>query len=178
MQRSQNETVSKDLYISIGKILNAHGVEGAIKVYSYAESLSVFNPGNIILVKNSGDSPEKSYKVKWSAPHSRFVLLMLEGVDSRSLADNLKGCELLIERAGLPELEENAYYWEDIIGLSVYTEDGNFLGRVESIIQTGSNDVYVVKDGKSEILVPGMESVVLKIDLDQKRMKVNLPEGL
>jgi ribosomal 30S subunit maturation factor RimM len=51
MQRSQNETVSKDLYISIGKILNAHGVEGAIKVYSYAEALSVFNPGNIILVK-------------------------------------------------------------------------------------------------------------------------------
>jgi 16S rRNA processing protein RimM len=78
----------------------------------------------------------------------------------------------------LPGLEVNTYYWEDIIGLSVYAEDGVFLGRVESIIQTGSNDVYVVKDGKSEILVPAMESVVLKIDLDQKRMKVNLPEGL
>ena len=170
--------MSKDLYISIGKILNAHGVEGAIKVYSYAESLSVFNSGNMILVKNPDDSSEKCYKVKWSAPHSRFVLLMFEGVDSRSLSDNLKGCELFIEKASLPELEENTYYWEDIIGLSVYTADDNFLGRVESIIQTGSNDVYVVKDGKSEILVPAMESVVLKIDLDKKTMKVNLPEGL
>ena len=178
MQRSQKEPVSKALYISIGKIVNAHGFEGTIKVYSYAESLSVFNSGNTILVKNPDDSSEKCYKVKWSAPHSRFVLLMFEGIDSRSLADNLKGRELFIEKAGLPELEENTYYWEDIIGLSVYTADDNFLGRVESIIQTGSNDVYVVKDGKSEILVPAMESVVLKIDLDQKTMKVNLPEGL
>jgi len=167
-----------DGFIPIGKIVNAHGVEGAIKVYSYAESLSVFNPGNMILVKNLGDSSEKCYKVKWSAPHSRFVLLMFEGIDSRNLADNLKGCDLFIEKAVLPELEENTYYWEDIIGLSVYTADDIFLGRVESIIQTGSNDVYVVKNGKSEILVPAMESVVLKIDLDQKTMKVNLPEGL
>ena len=167
-----------DGFISIGKIVNAHGVEGAIKIYSYAESLSVFNPGNMILVRNPGDSPDKYYKVKWSAPHSRFVLLTFEGIDSRNLADNLKECELFIEKAGLPELEENTYYWEDIIGLSVYTDDGIFLGRVESIIQTGSNDVYVVKDGKSEILVPAMKSVVLKIDLDKKTMKVNLPEGL
>jgi 16S rRNA processing protein RimM len=173
-----NNPLINDGFISIGKIVNVHGIEGAIKVYSYAESLSVFNPGNMILVKNPGDSPEKRYRVKWSAPHSRFVLLMFEGIDSRSLADNLKGCELFIEKAVLPELEENTYYWEDIIGMSVYTADDIFLGRVESIIQTGSNDVYVVKDGKSEILVPAMESVVLKIDPDQKRMKVNLPEGL
>lgn len=167
-----------DGFISIGKIVNAHGVEGAIKVYSYAESLSVFNPGDMILVKSPSDSSEKFYRIKWSAPHSHFVLLMFEGIDSRSLADNLKGCELYIEKAFLPELEENTYYWEDIIGMSVYTADDIFLGRVESIIRTGSNDVYVVKDGKSEILVPAMESVVSKIDLDQKRMKVNLPEGL
>jgi 16S rRNA processing protein RimM len=106
------------------------------------------------------------------------VLLTLEGIDSRNLADSLKGCELLIKRTELPELEENTYFWEDIIGLSVYTADDVFLGRIESIIETGSNDVYVVKDGKNEVLVPAMESVVLKIDLDQKTMKVNLPEGL
>ncbi|MFO7667412.1 MAG: ribosome maturation factor RimM [Desulfobacterales bacterium] len=173
-----NNPLINDGFISIGKIVNAHGVDGTIKVYSYAESLSVFNPGNMILVRNPGDSPDKHYKVKWSAPHSRFVLLMFEEVNSRNLADNLKGSELFIEKAGLPELEENTYYWEDIIGLSVYTEDGIFLGRIESIIETGSNDVYVVNDGKSEVLVPAMESVVLKIDLDKKTMKVNLPEGL
>ena len=173
-----NETVIRNPYISIGKVVNAHGVEGDIKVYSYADSLTVFSPGNMILMKNPDDSSEKCYKVKWSAPHSRFVLLMFEGIDSRSLADNLKGCELFIEKAGLPQLDENTYYWEDIIGLSVYTADDDFLGRIESILRTGSNDVYVVKDGKSEILVPAMESVVIKIDLDQKTMKVNLPEGL
>lgn len=170
--------MNKDLYISIGKIISAHGVGGTIKVYSYADSPALFNPGNIILVKNPGNSNEKSYRIKWSAPHSRFVLLMFEGVDSRGLADNLKGSGLFIEKAALPELEENTYYWDDIIGLSVYTEDDNFLGIVESIIETGGNDVYVVKDGKREILVPAIESVVKQIDLGLKTIKVTLPEGL
>ncbi len=170
--------MDRDLFLTIGKIVNAHGVEGAVKVYSYAGSLSAFVPGNMILVKNTVNSSEKFYRIKRSALHSRFVLLTLEGIDSRNLADDLKGCELLIKRTELPELEENTYFWEDIIGLSVYTADDVFLGRIESIIETGSNDVYVVKDGKNEVLVPAMESVVLKIDLDQKTMKVNLPEGL
>jgi 16S rRNA processing protein RimM len=158
--------------------VSAHGVGGTIKVYSYADSPALFNQGNNILVKNPDNSNEKSYRIKWSAPHSRFLLLMFEGVDSRSAADNLKGSELFIEKAVLPELEENTYYWEDIIGLSVYTEDDIFLGRVDSIIETGSNDVYVVKDGKREILIPAIESVIKLIDLDLKKMKVNLPEGL
>lgn len=170
--------MNRDLYISIGKVINTHGVGGTLKVYSYAESMTAFTKGNMILLKNPCNSSEKYFKVERSAPHSRFVLLTLEGVDSKSEADNLKGSELFIEKALLPELEENTYYWKEIIGLSVYTENDIFLGRIESIIETGSNDVYVVKEGKSEVLIPAIESVVIHIDLDQKRMKVNLPEGL
>jgi 16S rRNA processing protein RimM len=176
--KSSNEPLDRDLFLLIGKIVNAHGVEGAVKVYSYAGSSSAFNPGSMILVKNTTDPSEKFYRIKSSKPYKRFVILILDGIDSRNLADNLKGCELFIERAMLPELEENTYYWEDVIGLSVYTADDVFLGRIESIIETGSNDVYVVTNGKREVLVPAMESVVLKIDLDRKTMKVNLPEGL
>jgi 16S rRNA processing protein RimM len=170
--------LDRDLFLLIGKIVNAHGVEGAVKVYSYAVSSSVFNPGGMILVKNADNPKGNLYRIRSSKPCKRFVILVLDGIDSRNLADNLKGCELFIERSMLPELGENTYYWEDIIGLSVYTENDVFLGRIESIIETGSNDVYVVKDGKSEVLVPAMESVVLEIDLDRKKMKVNLPEGL
>ena len=174
-----NNPLINDGFISIGKIAGPHGIQGAVKVYSYAESFSVFKSGITILVKNPNDSTVKDYRVKWSAPHSRFVLLLFEGVESRVPADNLKGFELFIKKADLPELEKDTYYWNDIIGLLVYTSDDNYIGRVESIIQTGANDIYVVKDEKNnEVLIPAIESVVLNIDVIQKIMKVNLPEGL
>ena len=168
-----------DGVIPIGKITGSHGIQGAVKVYSYAESFSVFKTGITILVKNPDDSTVKDYRIKWSAPHSRFVLILFEGVDSRVPSDNLKGFELFINKADLPELEKDTYYWNDIIGLLVYASDDNYIGRVESIIQTGANDIYVVIDEEgNEVLIPAIESVVLNIDVIQKTMKVNLPEGL
>lgn len=174
-----NNPLINNGFISIGKIVGPHGIQGAVKVYSYAESFSVFKTGITILVKNPNDSTVKDYSIKWSAPHSRFILLLLEGIDSRVPADNLKGFELFIKKADLPQLEEDTYYWNDIIGLAVYASDDKYIGRVESIIQTGANDIYVVKDEKNkEVLIPAIESVVSNIDIIQKTMKVNLPEGL
>ncbi len=88
------------------------------------------------------------------------------------------GGELFIPQSELPELDEDTYYWFDLIGIEVYTKTEEFLGRIESIIETGSNDVYVVKKHKKEVLIPALESVVLEIDLEHKRMQVDLPEGL
>jgi len=75
-------------------------------------------------------------------------------------------------------LDEGIYYWFDLIGIKVYTTEEKYLGRIESIVETGSNDVYVVKHGEKEVLIPALESVVLDIDLEHKRMRVDLPEGL
>jgi len=90
----------------------------------------------------------------------------------------LIGAELFIPQTELPELDEDTYYWFELIGIEVYTTRGDYLGRITSIFPTGSNDVYVVKDNKQEMLIPALESVVLDIDLDLKRMQVDLPEGL
>lgn len=169
------------MFLSIGKIVGAHGVKGNIKVHSYAESLSVFEPGRSILVINT-KGIEKTFEINWAKPHSRGGLLSLRGIDSRKSAEALIGSELFITRESLPELEDGVYYWSDIIGLSVFTIDEQYIGRVESIIQTGSNDVYVVKDlsrdHDNETLIPALESVVLEIDLENKTMRVDLPEGL
>jgi 16S rRNA processing protein RimM len=173
--------VGKNVFLTIGKIVGAHGVKGNIKVHSYAESLSVFEPGRSILVINA-KGIEKTFEINWAKPHSRGVLLSLRGIDSRKSAEALIGSELFITRDSLPELEDGVYYWSDIIGLSVFTIDQQYIGRVESIIQTGSNDVYVVKDlsrdHDNETLIPALESVVLEIDLENNTMRVDLPEGL
>jgi 16S rRNA processing protein RimM len=118
--------------------------------------------------------------VRQAKPHKRNVLLSLRGIENCDDAKALVGSEIFIRKKELPELDDGTYYWFEIIGLEVLTIDNRYLGCVESIIETGSNDVYVVKDpGKgSEILIPALETVVDKIDLDAKTMWVDLPEGL
>jgi 16S rRNA processing protein RimM len=173
--------VEKNGFFLAGKIVGAHGVKGNVRVHSFAESLSVFEKGSSILVI-SGRGFEKVFKVKWVKPHGRNALLSFAGIDNRNLAQTFIGSELFVKKDRLPKLDDGAYYWFDIIGLDVFTVDENHIGIVESIIPTGSNDVYVVKDarndGVNERLIPAIESVVLKIDLNQKRMVVDLPEGL
>lgn len=169
--------MKKNGFILIGKIVGAHSLKGAFKVRSYVESLSVYKPGRLIRVSNTKGQTE-TYTIKWAKPHTGNILLFFEEITNRTIAETLIGSELFIDKSILPELNNGSYYWSDIIGLSVYSIDGNYMGRVESIISTGSNDVYVVKNGDKEILVPGIESVVLEINLKQKMMRVDLPEGL
>ena len=167
----------KEGRILIGKIFGTHGAGGVAKLYSYAESLSVFKPGSFILVESTGGE-EKLFKINWVKPHKRAALISLKGVTTRMQADALHGSKLFIEKTQLPELDEDTYYWFDLIGLDVFSIKEKYIGRLENIIETGSNDVYVVKHGDNEILIPAIESVIKAIDLKAKRMDVDLPEGL
>ena len=173
--------VQKDRFLVVGKIIGSHGVNGNLKIRSYAESESLFKPGKSILVIRTGHI-EKKYSIQWVKPHGKSMLLSLKGIEDRDAADRLVGAGVFIERDELPELEEGSYYWIDIIGLSVFSTDDQYVGRIESIMPTGGNDVYVVKNHDKnddhEILIPAIESVVLNIDLKNKIMRVDLPEGL
>jgi 16S rRNA processing protein RimM len=163
--------------VIIGKIVGVHGVKGTLKIQSYAESLQIFEADASIVVRIVGGS-EDVYKIDWIKPHSRGALLALKNVNNRDRAETLVGADLIIAKADLPALEAGVYYWYDLIGLKVFTTDGRHLGKVASIIETGANDVYVVKDDAREILIPALESVVHTIDLDAKIMRVELPDGL
>jgi 16S rRNA processing protein RimM len=172
-----NSSAVKNNDVLIGKIVGAHGVNGNFKIISYAESLSVFQPGSEVCVA-PGPGREKNYEINWVKPHTKVDLLSLKGIGTRDQAQALVGSDLFIDKSRLPDTDEGTYYWFDLIGLEVRSDDGKYLGLLESIIQTGGNDVYVVTDQDSEILIPAIESVVLQIDLENKRMLVRLPEGL
>lgn len=164
-------------HVLIGKIVGIHGVKGNTRLRSYAESLSVFKPGSSILIRDH-HGRENHYEINWVKPHTGTQLLSLKGITNRDQAKAIVGGELFIPQSELPELDEDTYYWHDLIGLEVYTQAEEYFGRIESIIETGSNDVYVVKKDDEEVLIPALESVVLKIDLQRKRMRIDLPEGL
>ena len=120
--------------------------------------------------------------VLWARPHKNGICLAFKDVTTRSQAEALTGCELLIPRKSLPPLEEDTHYWIDLIGMPVYTTDRECLGRITDIIATGANDVYVVKTPEGypveEILLPAIASVILEVDQQDQKMIVELPEGL
>lgn len=168
--------------VSIGKIVGAHGLEGTCKVYPYSDDLEFLDSGSEILILPKVETDLKVFEVDWSKPHNRLVLVSLKGVRDRTQAEKLIGSEIIIERANLPELDPGTHYWHDLIGMTVYTSEEIYLGRLEKVMSTGSNDVYVVKRPEGgpteEILIPALKSVVLEIDLENNRMHVDLPEGL
>lgn len=168
-------------FIAIGKIIGAHGIKGNLKIQSYADSLSSFEAGTLLCVKDARGW-EKNYHVKWVKPHSKGILLAFKGVDDRSQAEALIGSEVFVDRKTLPELEAGTYYWSDLIGLSVFSKDADLIGRIKAVLPTGSNDVYVVaaeaNSGQDEVLIPALASVVLEVDLEKQVMIVALPEGL
>ncbi len=164
-------------YVLIGKVVGAHGIKGTNKFKSYAESLSVFAPGRSIRVRDNRNR-EKTVEVSWVKSHTRTPLILFKGITDRDGAEALIGADMFIPEAELPELEEDTYYWFELIGLEVYTTEEDYLGRITSIFETGSNDVYVVKGEKQEVLIPALESVVIDIDIENNRIRVDLPEGL
>lgn len=164
-------------FILIGRILGPHGIAGSLKLASYAESLDAFATGRPVLAV-SPDGDETLFEIAWVKAQGRGALLGLEGVATRRQAEALAGCDLFLEKAALPPLEEGTYYWADLIGIEVYSMEGLLLGRIESIFQTGSNDVYVVKLADRELLLPALRSVVKSVDLEARRMQVEIPNGL
>jgi 16S rRNA processing protein RimM len=163
--------------IPIGKVVGTHGIKGYLKVSSYAESINTFAPGRQLALRRK-EKPIVTRTIESVRAHKGGILLALQGITSVDAAKEWVGHELCIDKTTLPEPEKGTYYWHQIIGLKVFTVDNRHLGLVAAIFPTGSNDVYVVRDGRKEVLIPAIESVVVEIDLAHKVLRVDLPEGL
>ena len=162
-----------------GRIVGLFGVGGDVKIMKQVADGSHFDPGRrIMLLEDSGWYTP--YTIRSSNHHKRTVRVRFEEIEDRKAAEKLVGADLFIPREQLPETEAGAYYWCDLIGLSVYDVKEGHIGRVRAMIETGSNDVFVVgsDDEGGERLIPHIEHVVLDIDLETGRMRVDLPEGL
>jgi len=161
----------------IAEIVGVHGVRGACKVKTHGGPDTLFAAGaRFDAAHRNGSS--RVLRVEWAKPHGKGLLIQFAEVTDRSAAEALVGGELYVARTALPALEDGSYYWFDLIGMAVYAANGDYLGELHDVIPTGSNDVYVVRHGEREILVPALASVVKAVDTQQHRMEVDLPPGL
>ena len=179
--KSSNNPEDRDDLILVGKVVGAHGIRGNLKIHSFTESLSVYEAkGGLHVILPDGSIHMMTVDRVWR--HGKNVLMNFESVTRRDQVEQLIGAELFIEKKCLPPLEEDTYYWSDLVGLRVIDPSGTSLGRLVSVIPTPGNDVYVVRaesDGKlRETLIPAVGDVVLSIDLKGGIMTVDLPEGL
>lgn len=164
----------EDETIAVGRITGAHGIKGEIKLSPYA-SLDGAEWSTVYLRSAKGDAPMEVARVR---SNKDLIILALKGVEDRNTAETLSGSELCMRKDDLPALEEDEYYYSDLVGASVVTDDGTELGRIEEIIPTGSNDVLEVNGPLGRVLIPAIEDVVLDVDMEKARIVVHLLEGL
>ena len=160
-------------HVIVGRVASAHGVSGGIRVNVLSDVPHRFDQGQTLHI---GD---RSYPITHSslAPKGQ-VVLRLQDVDSVHAAKRLVGQSVTVPQSSVPPPREGEYYHFQLLGLKVLTDDGECLGRVREILETGSNDVYVVSGESSEVLIPALTDVILEVRLDQGCMVVKLPEGL
>lgn len=165
--------------IVLGRITATHGIRGQVRFHSYSGNLdNLRSAENALLRLADGSMTEIS--IKQINGHGSKVLLSLSGYDSIEDSSPLISAELLLNKEQLPETEPDEFYWHELIGMTVVTDCGQKLGRLSEIMETGANDVYVVKaeDSKREYLIPAIASVVRKIDLAEGCMTITPLEGL
>ena len=154
-------------YLEIGQIVNTFGIKGMVKVVPYTDDIERF------------DDLKKEYEIQEVKYHKNMVLIKFKGIEKVEEAQNLRNSYLEIDRKDAKPLEEGVYYIVDLLGLEVYTEEGKLLGKIDDIYNTGSNDIYVVKDnlGK-QVLLPAIKEVIKQVDLENKKIIVHILKGL
>ena len=162
-------------YLAVGRILRPHGVRGEVRVEvvtSYRDRL--LQHAYFYIAPPDRPEATRRYPVENMRWHRGVLLLKLGGCDDRNGADELRGMLVQVPIEQAVPLEEGEYYDFQLIGIKVETEGGEHLGQIVEVLETGANDVYVVRGAQGEVLLPAIDDVVLDLDLDLKRMIVRL----
>jgi len=168
---SSEQIVEDSGWLKLGKISGVFGVKGWLKVYANTdrkEDILSYQPWYV--ERNKVRQP---IKIKAGKPHGKTIIALFEGIDDRNEAETWVGCDIYMPSDQLPRLRNNEYYWSDLIGLSVFSLNGDDFGTIDQMLETGANDVIVVK-GEQERLIPFVwDQVVKTVDLDAGKMIVD-----
>lgn len=168
--------IDQDELIPVGKISGTHGIRGHLKVFSYSGNIESLQSCGSLFLK--GKSGLQEHNIKGVTPHAGGFILVLDEFDNINQVLPLVGSELCLKRSQLPEPAEDEYYWRDLIGLTVVTDQGLELGRIADIFETGSSDIYVVRNADKEYLIPAIADVISKVDIPGNKMVITPLDGL
>ena len=164
-------------FIIIGKVVSTQGNKGEVNVLPLTDSIDRFNNLDNVFLRNKNS--QTILNVDKIRITKNMVILKLKDIENIEEAKMIVGSILEVERKNAVKLSKDTYFTFEIIGLEVYTENNIFLGKVENIVSTGSNDVYVVKSkDKEELFIPAIREVVKNVNLEKKRITIKMLDGL
>ncbi len=158
-------------WLKLGNISGVFGVKGWLKVYANTdkkENILSYQPWYI-----ERNKVRQAVKLKAGKPHGKTIIVQLDGVDDRNEAELWVGSDIYMKSDQLPKLAKDEYYWSDLIGLQVVSTDGVVFGVIDQMLETGANDVIVVKGDRERLIPYVTEQVVKSIDLDKQQMLVD-----
>ena len=163
--------------LQVGVITTTHGVRGEVKVFPTTDDPQRFKElKNVILDDGKNKMDLEIQSVKF---FKNLVILKFKGIDNINDVEKYKKADLYVTRENAVELAENEYFIADLIELSVTSDEGEDLGVISDVLQTGANDVYVIsKKGQPDLLIPAIKECILKVDMDNRTMQVHLLPGL
>ena len=163
--------------LRVGVITKTHGIRGEVKVYPTTDDPERFEELTEVTVQQG--SRRQKLAIESVRYFKNLVILKFEGIDSLNDVETYKGAELYIPREEGEALGEDEYYIADMIGLSVFADTGEQLGIIRDVLETGANDVYIIRrEGQKDLLLPAIKDCVREVDLEAGRMTVHVMDGL
>jgi 16S rRNA processing protein RimM len=167
----------EDSLLWVGRLVKTQGMKGEVRVSSPGREALAQSPGKAVYLEDA-EGTRKAFTVAASRPLRELTVLAFREVTGIEEAQKLIGCSVYVNKADLNPLPPDEFYWYQLRGIRVETEDGKFLGILEEIFPTGSNDVFVVRREGEEILLPATDEVVARVDLQKRVMVIHPLEGL
>jgi len=164
--------------VMIGEVVKPHGIRGEIKVYVFSEKPRNFKQYKEIFLQGPTGGSTESFKVVKSREQGKLAILQLENVGTRETAEDLQGCIILINKADLPVLDSDEYYWQQLNGLLVVTDAGQEIGRVTKLFNTTAHDIMVVTGMGQEFMIPVQGNIIKEIDEQGGIIIISPPPGL
>ena len=163
--------------LQVGVITTTHGIRGVDKVYPTTDEVHRFEELESVSLDTGKEYRE--LKIKSVKYFKQYAILKFKGIDNINDIEKYKGKSLFVTRENAQPLKEDEYYIADLIGMEVYLEDGSHFGTLKDVMETGANDVYIIKteEGK-EVLIPAIYECILDVDVEAGKMKIHLLDGL
>lgn len=161
-------------YIKVGKIVNTHGIKGCVKCLPLTDDIERFDELEYIYTEKD----DKKRKINNVWYRNNLVYLQIEGIDDINIAETFRDTFISIFEDQLRELPEDSYYLFDLEGMEVYATDGEYIGKINVVYQTGANDVYEIVNKNKSFLIPAVKDVVKEVNIKDKKMVIHVIEGL
>lgn len=163
--------------LQVGVISSTHGIRGEVKVFPTTDDPDRFRKLKQVILDTGRE--QKDLEIEGVKFFKQFVILKFKGIDNINDIEKYKGKSLFVTRENAQPLGEDEYYIADLIGMEVYLEDGSHFGTLKDVMETGANDVYIIKteEGK-EVLIPAIYECILDVDVEAGKMEIHLLDGL